>query len=53
MGKLAQHLCGQSNVPKMYAKGGAVHSDAKMDKALIKKVVKPAALKACGGKVKK
>lgn len=38
-----------------YAKGGSVHDDAAMDRALIKKVVKPSALtgKKCGGKVKK
>jgi hypothetical protein len=40
---------------KMYAKGGAVHSDEKMDRALIKKAVKKEALtgKKCGGKVGK
>ena len=53
MGKLAQQLNGQSNV-KCFAKGGAVkHDDAKMDAAQIKKMVKPDALKACGGKVSK
>jgi hypothetical protein len=55
MGKCAQQMSGQSNV-KVFAKGGAVHSDVKEDKAMIKKMVKPAALKggkACGGKVGK
>ena len=55
MGNLAKQLGGQSQV-KCYAKGGAVkHDDAKEDKAMIKKMVKPEALtgKACGGKAKK
>jgi hypothetical protein len=54
MGKLAQQLSKQSNV-KCYAKGGAVHTDEKMDRALIKKVVKAETLtgKKCGVKVKK
>ena len=54
MGKLAQQLGGQSQV-KVFAKGGAVHGDEKMDRALIKKAVKKEALtgKKCGGKVKK
>lgn len=53
MSKLAQQLSGQTNA-KVFAKGGAVkHDDAKMDAAQIKKMVKPGALKACGGKVKK
>jgi hypothetical protein len=53
MGKLAQQLCKQSQV-KCYAKGGAVHGDEKMDRALIKKAVKAEALtgKKAGGKVK-
>jgi hypothetical protein len=52
MGKLAQQLSGQSQV-KCFAKGGAAkRDDAAMDVAQIKKMVKPAALKACGGKVK-
>lgn len=51
MSKLAQQLGGQSQV-KVFAKGGKVHTDAAMDKALIKKSVKPSALKAMkkGGK---
>lgn len=54
MGKLAQQLSKQSQV-KVFAKGGAVHDDAAMDAAQIKKMVKPSALtgKKCGGKVKK
>ena len=52
MGKLAQQLGGQSQV-KCYAKGGRVHDDVAADKALIKKVVKPSAIKAKGGKMKK
>ena len=35
-----------------YASGGAVHSDEAEDKALVKKMVKPKALKMEGGKVK-
>ena len=52
MGKLAQQLSKQSNV-KCYAKGGAVHTDEKMDRAMVKKMVKPSALtgKKAGGKV--
>jgi hypothetical protein len=56
MSKLAQHLGGQCQQVKMYAKGGMVkHDDVKEDKAMIKKMVKPSALtgKKCGGKVKK
>lgn len=51
MSKLAQQLGGQSQA-KVFAKGGKVHDDAAMDKALIKKSVKPSALKAMkkGGK---
>ena len=54
MGKLAQQLSKQSQV-KCYAKGGAVHTDEKMDRALIKKAVKAEALtgKKCGGAAKK
>lgn len=52
MGKLAQQLGGQSQV-KVYAKGGSVHGDEAMDKKLIKKVVKPSALKAKGCPMKK
>ena len=44
MGKLAQQLGKQSQV-KVFAKGGAVHSDIAEDKKLIKKVVKPSAIK--------
>ena len=44
MGKLAQQLSKQSQV-KCFAKGGMVkHDDEKMDRALIKKAVKPEAL---------
>ena len=35
----------------MKAKGGATHEDEAMDRALLKKMVKPAAMKAKGGKV--
>lgn len=51
MSKLAQQLGGQSQA-KVFAKGGKAHGDAAMDKALIKKSVKPSALKAMkkGGK---
>ena len=52
MSGLAKQLSGKCDQVKMYKKGGAVHDDAAMDKKLIKKVVKPAALKKCGGKVK-
>jgi hypothetical protein len=50
MGKLAQQLGGQSDV-KVFKKGGAVHGDEAMDRAMVKKMVKPAALtgKKCGG----
>ena len=53
MGKLAQQLGGQSQV-KVFKKGGAAHSDEPMDRKLVKKMVKPAALtgKKCGGKAK-
>ncbi len=57
MSKLAQQLQGQCQPGfKAYAKGGVVkHTDEKEDKAMIKKMVKPAALtgKMCGGMVKK
>ncbi len=56
MSKLAQHLGGQCQQVKMYAKGGMVkHDDVKEDKAMIKKMVKPSALtgKKCGGSVKR
>jgi hypothetical protein len=33
----------------MKAKGGKVHEDEAMDKAMIKKMIKPAAMKAKGG----
>lgn len=55
MGKLAKQLGGQSQV-KVFAKGGSVkHDDVAADKAIVKKMVKPAALtgKKCGGKVGK
>ena len=49
-----QHFAKGGRVtPVPYAKGGAVHDDVKQDEALIKREVKPAALKkACGGSVK-
>ena len=54
MGRLAKIMQGQSQPGlKAYKSGGAVHSDEKMDRAMIKKMVKPDALKKCGGKVKK
>jgi hypothetical protein len=58
MGRNAQALSGQCQAgAEPFKKGGAVkakkHDDVKEDKAMIKKMVKPAALKACGGKVKK
>lgn len=56
MGRLAKVVQGQSQPGlKAYKKGGAVHNDEKMDKAMVKKMVKPEALTGakCGGKVKK
>lgn len=56
MGRLAQVMQGQSQPGlKAYKTGGSVHSDEKMDRSLVKKMVKPAALtgKKCGGKAKK
>lgn len=56
MGRLAKVMQGQSQPGlKAYKKGGAVHDDEKMDRAMVKKMVKPTALtgKKCGGKVKK
>lgn len=55
MGRLAKVMQGQAQPGlKVYKKGGAVHDDAAMDAAQIKKMVKPSALKKCsGGKVKK
>lgn len=55
MSKLAKQMAyGKQAVGKVYKNGGAVkHDDAKMDAAQIKKMVKPEALKKCGGKVKK
>ncbi len=49
-----QHFAKGGRVtPIPYAKGGAVHDDAAQDEAMIKREVKPAALKkACGGTVK-
>ena len=35
----------------MKAKGGKVHEDEEMDKAMMKKMIKPSAMKAKGGKV--
>ena len=54
MSGLAKQLSGQGQL-KVFAKGGKVHSDEKMDRALVKKMVKGKALtgKACGGKAKK
>lgn len=53
MGKLAQQLSKQSQV-KVFAKGGTVHDDAAMDRKMVKKMVKPAALTGMkkGGKCK-
>jgi len=56
MGRLAKVKQGQSQPGlKAYKKGGAVHDDAQMDRAMVKKMVKPDALtgKMCGGKVGK
>ena len=54
MGRNAQALHGQiQSGAKPFKKGGVVHDDIVADKALIKQTVKPAALKAKGGKVKK
>jgi hypothetical protein len=53
MGSLAKQLSGQCQQTKAYAKGGSVHTDETMDKKLIKKVVKPSALKPSRGKMKK
>ena len=53
MSGLAKQLSGKSDQVKMYKKGGEVkHDDVKEDKALVKKLVKPAALKKCGGAIK-
>lgn len=41
-----------SQMLKGYASGGAVHDDEREDKALVKKMVKPSAMKAHGGAVK-
>lgn len=40
------------HITKGYASGGRVHSDEAEDKAMVKHMVKPGALKAHGGKVK-
>ncbi len=56
MGRNAQAHSGQIQPgAKPFKEGGMVHSDAREDKAMIKKMVKPAALtgKKCGGKVGK
>lgn len=57
MGRLAKVKQGQCQPGlKAYKEGGAVkHTDEAMDRAMVKKMVKPSALtgKACGGKVKK
>jgi hypothetical protein len=56
MSNLAKVKSGQCQPGlKVYKKGGAVHGDEKMDRAMVKKMVKPGALtgKMCGGKVKK
>lgn len=54
MSGLAKYLSGKSDQVKPYKKGGEVkHDDEAMDKKLIKKVVKPSALKKCtGGMIK-
>lgn len=41
-----------ASITKGYARGGFVHSDAPQDRSLVKRLVKPAALKADGGAVK-
>lgn len=55
MARLAQAVQGKQIQPgaKPFKKGGAVHDDAKMDAAQIRKMVKPEALtgKKKGGKV--
>lgn len=54
MSKLAKQMAYGTKAAKVYKDGGAVkHDDAKMDAAQIKKMVKPAALKKCGGMMKK
>lgn len=57
MGRLAKVVQGQCQPGlKAYKDGGSVkHDDESMDRAVIKKMVKPAALtgKKCGGKVGK
>jgi hypothetical protein len=57
MGRNAQACCGQVQPgAQPFKKGGVVkHSDAKQDKAMIKKAVKAECLtgKKCGGAVKK
>lgn len=56
MGRNAQALSGQcQSGAQPFAKGGKVHGDEKMDRTLVKKMVKKGALtgKACGGKMKK
>lgn len=47
MSSLAKYLSGKSDQVKPFAKGGKVekHTDAVSDKKLIKKVVKPSAIK--------
>lgn len=55
MSSLAKTLSGKCDQVKMYAKGSKAHSDLAEDKKLIKKVVKPSALKSGmkkGGKCK-
>ncbi len=56
MGRLAKVMGGQCQSGlKAYKAGGKVHDDAAMDRAQIKRMVKPSALtgKKCGGKVGK
>ncbi len=56
MSKLAQVKSGQCQPGlKVYKTGGAVHGDEKMDRSLVKKMVKKESLtgKKCGGRAKK
>jgi hypothetical protein len=55
MGRNAQSCSGQVQPgAQPFKKGGAVHTDEKMDRKMVKKMVKPSALtgKKTGGKVK-
>ena len=54
-GDIRQHKVERSRVPhiaKGYAAGGAVHDDVTADTKLVKKMVKPTALKMEGGVAK-